>query len=88
MTVGDVEDARWCCELATYALGLRRNNFVKPAQVCVESLTFPVPEGFGYDDFLAEVNEELRRYRTGLHASACRYLIGDDAARKVRITDI
>jgi hypothetical protein len=86
MTAGDVENARWCCELATYALGLRRNNFVKPAQVCVESLTFPVPEGFDYDDFLAAVNEELRRYKTNLHASACRCPDGDDAVRKVRIT--
>lgn len=86
MTVGDVENARWCCELATYALGLRRKNFVKPAQVRVESLAFPVPEGFDYDDFLAAVNEELRRYKTNLHASACRGIDGE--ARIVRITDM
>lgn len=87
MTVEDVKNARWCCELAVYAAVLRRDRIAKPAAVFVESLTFPVPEGFGYDDFLAGVNEELRRYRTKLRASACERPPWA-AERVIRITDM
>lgn len=84
MTAGDVDKAQWCCALAVYAMALRRKETVKPAAVRVESLAFPVPEGFDYSDFLAAVNKELRRYGTELHASAC--LQSWQSGRIVRIT--
>ena len=85
MTVGDVERARRCCERAVYDAALRHNKTVKPANTVIESMTFPVPEGFDYNAFLAAVNKEL--HQTDLHASACRRTPAV-AERVLRITDM
>ena len=86
MTAEDVEKARRCYETAVHATARRRKETAEPGPARIESVAFPVPEGFDYNDFLASVNAELRRSRLDLHASACPQ--PGQSGRIVRITDM
>lgn len=70
MTVAELDRVTHMAELATYAINVRRKTNVWPPTCNVALATFALPDGFDYDEFLAAVNEELRRGEVAAHASS------------------
>lgn len=77
MPVEELNRVTRMVELATYAINVRRKTSVWPPKCDVALATFALPDGFDYDEFLAAVNEELRRGEVAAHASSSEMRDGE-----------